>query len=498
MNEKIYGGIYKKWPNEDTMAYIMSPMMSFVESRLTESYLIETIAHNHMLFKSGIVPKDISIKILSSLLGFYKNKETFFDSASWDIHENCEKKLREKIGEESWWFHVARSRNDQSTTDQKIFMKTELLKITDNLNWLCTVLLAKATEYNNTIMPGYTHLRIGTPSSFGFYLQSYLVQILECQKMLQHNYEITDISPLWAGNSYGVNWPIDTNMTAKNLGFAQPFLNSLSAINSRWIHELHMLAPLLSVMLILSRMMEDIIIWSTEEFGFLKIAEDYTTGSSIMPQKMNPDIAEKVRSKIAVVAANFNQIIYSLKWTSSWYNRDSAETKTAIVNSLSEIKDSIKITEKMLDGIVPCEEFMKLNLKPALATKLADFLVSRFNIPFRTAHKIIGSSLSEAKLDINALTVEMVNQMIQIYTKKDFVITQSDFDDIFTVDNCLYDYTYQGTPNPDLMLRVNEILSECIESNTHWLTTKNNVFYASIENLMNDVHAIVQESPSND
>lgn len=152
----------------------------------------------------------------------------------------------------------------------------------------------------------------------------------------------------------------------------------------------------------------------------------------------------------------------------------------------------------MLDGIVPCEEFMKLNLKPALATKLADFLVSRFNIPFRTAHKIIGSSLSEAKLDINALTVEMVNQMIQIYTKKDFVITQSDFDDIFTVDNCLYDYTYQGTPNPDLMLRVNEILSECIESNTHWLTTKNNVFYASIENLMNDVHAIVQESPSND
>ncbi len=487
MEEKIYSWIYKNWPNKDTLNFIMCPMTIFVEQELTKSYLIETIAHNYMLMKTWIVPKEIACKILKTLVEFYEDNENLYDSTLWDIHESFEKKLKEKIWEDAWWFHVARSRNDQCTTDQKIFMKIEILKIVENLNNLCKVLINKTNKYNDVIMPGYTHLRIWTPSSFWFWLQSYLVQILECQNILQNNYEVVDSCPLWAGNSYWVNWQIDTNLTASNLGFSKTFLNALSAINSRWIHELHILSPLLNVMLILSRMMEDIIIWSSEEFNFLKIAEDYTTGSSIMPQKMNPDIAEKIRSKISTVAANFNQILFCLKWTPSWYNRDSSETKTAIINSLKEIKDSIEITAKMLESIIPNEEKMKLNIKPALATKLADFLVFKFNIPFRTAHKIVWFSLSKVSLDINNLNVSILNNSIKKFTQKNFKISTNNFNKIFDVKNSLKDYKYKGTPNPNFVSEVNEILLKSIKSNKKWWNYKNNNFYNSINNLLKEV-----------
>lgn len=491
MNDKIYSWIYKTGPGKDTLNYIMNPMSAFVENQLSKYYLLDTIAHNYMLYKQNIVPKNISKKILSSLLDFYDNYDTFFSPDLWDIHENCEKKLYFKIWDDAWWFHVGRSRNDQVTTDQKLFIKESVLEIMTDLNLLTTNLKNKSEENINVIMPWYTHLRIWTHSSFWFWFQSYLVQILENINILKETYDITDVSPLWAGNSYWVNWPLDTKMTTSDLGFSKQLLNSLSMINSRWIYELQILSPLLNIMLIISRMMEDIIIWSTDEFWYIKLWEKYTTWSSIMPQKMNPDVAEKLRSKISIVVASFNQIILSLKGTPSWYNRDSADTKIAIVNSLNEVKDSISIVSKMIETIEPQEKNMKKFLMPAFATKLADYLSYSFKIPFRLSHKIVGGAILEVWNQVEKLDFKIVNKLILKYWFTDFKITKNEFDKIFSIENALLEYKYLWTANPKYVQEVNEELEKNIGINRKWFDVKSNNYNESHKELLMKVKNMI-------
>lgn len=475
-NSKIYGGVYTKGPSKKTDLFIMDPTMTVLENKLAPYYLLETIAHNLMTAKQGIVPKKSAIKILQGLLNLLKkaNNGLLVNPIDGDIHENVEKTLSASIGEDAGWFHIARSRNDQAVVDQKLFTKKYLIDIFEELNKLEDILLKKADIYKDTIMPGFTHMRSAMPSSFGFWWQSYLVQIMDLNKVLKTVFEVYDKCPLGAGASYGVNWKINPKFTAWKLGFSKPLNNALSAINNRGIEDANVISQLSILLIVLSRMMEDLIIWSLPELNYVAISEEFTTGSSIMPQKMNPDIAEKIKSKSAKLIANLNHVLIAMKGTPSGYNRDSAESKIAIIASLEEALSTISIASDMLAKVVANPDEMKKGVIPSLPTKLADELVKSLQIPFRIAHKIVGKTVGQVHGNIKNISPKIVETAIKEITGKDIVINQELIDDVFSIENGLKQYQYVGSAGPAFIYTVNDELEKEVKFLSAWTKNQKN------------------------
>ncbi|PIQ72825.1 argininosuccinate lyase [Candidatus Roizmanbacteria bacterium CG_4_10_14_0_2_um_filter_36_35] len=488
-NSKIYGGIYTKGPSKKTDQFIMDPTMTVLENKLTPYYLLETIAHNLMTVKHGIVPKKSAKKILQNLLKLLDQAKNgqLVDPLIGDVHENVEKILTESIEEDAGWFHIARSRNDQSVVDQKLFTKKYLLDILEELNKLENILWKKTELYKEVVMPGFTHLRSAMPSSFGFWWQAYLDQILDLHKVLKSIFEIYDKCPLGAGASYGVNWKINPKFTAQKLGFSKPLNNALSAINNRGIEDANIISQLAIFLTILSRMMEDLIIWSLPELNYVVISEEFTTGSSIMPQKMNPDIAEKIKSKSAKLIANLNHVLIAMKGTPSGYNRDSAESKIAIIASLEETLSTILIANEMLAKVAPNPEVMKKGVISSLPTKLADELVKKFKIPFRTTHKIVGKTVSLANGNILKINNKTVEKAIKEITEKEITIDQKLVEDVFNVKNALKQYQYEGSAGPEYVSKVNKKLNKKIESLNIWVKKQKNKFIKAEQDLYEEV-----------
>jgi len=488
-NSKIYGGIYTKGPSKKTDQFIMDPTMTVLENKLTPYYLLETIAHNLMTVKHGIVPKKSAKKILQNLLKLLDQAKNgqLVDPLIGDVHENVEKILTESIEEDAGWFHIARSRNDQSVVDQKLFTKKYLLNILEELNKLENILWKKTELYKEVVMPGFTHLRSAMPSSFGFWWQAYLDQILDLHKVLKSIFEIYDKCPLGAGASYGVNWKINPKFTAQKLGFSKPLNNALSAINNRGIEDANIISQLAIFLTILSRMMEDLIIWSLPELNYVVISEEFTTGSSIMPQKMNPDIAEKIKSKSAKLIANLNHVLIAMKGTPSGYNRDSAESKIAIIASLEETLSTILIANEMLAKVAPNPEVMKKGVISSLPTKLADELVKKFKIPFRTTHKIVGKTVSLANGNILKINNKTVEKAIKEITEKEITIDQKLVEDVFNVKNALKQYQYEGSAGPEYVSKVNKKLNKKIESLNIWVKKQKNKFIKAEQDLYEEV-----------
>lgn len=485
-NNKIYGGIYNSKPSSKTDKFVMDSFQLEAERDISKWYLIETLAHNLMLAEEKLVPANASRKILTELLGFIKNfdRETYIDPSIGDVHENTETKLKKLIGNEAGWVHVARSRNDQVATDQKLFLKSSLNSIFSLLTDLVEVLIKQSNNYKDDVMPGFTHLRVATPSTLGFWFQAYAVQIMDELKILKNIYDVQDKSPLGAGTSYGVNWPINTKLTSSLLGFAKPFDNSLAEINSRGINELHVLSILSSTLTILSRMMEDIVIWSMPELGLISIGEEYTTGSSIMPQKQNPDIAEKVRSKVSNTVGYLLSVLISIKGTPSGYNRDSADTKINITRAIAEFKSTIEIVTTLSSSIKPNIENMKLPIQTALATKLADELCRQYQIPFRQTHEIVGASIRKAGGNVGNISNKIIEESIGEVTNLSISLPENFVNYIFNVENSLTQYQYKGSPNPKFVMEVNEDLVNYLCQIRDWITKETNKFESSIINLI--------------
>ncbi len=469
-NTKIYGGIYSQGPSKKTDLYIMDQQMTLLENKLAPYYIKETIAHNLMTAKQGIVPKKSAKKILKNLLSLLGPAKTgsLVDPAVGDVHENVEKILTDSIGEDAEWFHIARSRNDQATTDQKLYTKKYLLDIFDELGKLEYILLNKSDQYKDTVMPGFTHMRSAMPSSFGFWWQAYLDQVLDLHKVLKSVFEIYDECPLGAGASYGVNWKIDPSFTAPMLAFSKPLDNALSAINNRGIEDANIISQLAILLTILSRMMEDLIIWSMPELDYVHISEEFTTGSSIMPQKMNPDIAEKIKSKSSKLIANLSHVLIAMKGTPSGYNRDSAESKIAIMASLEETLGTLSITCDLLEKVSPNSESMKRGVISSLPTKLADVLVSKLHIPFRTAHKIVGKTVSLVKGSIKDIDKATVEAAIKDMTDKEMFIDQGLIDSALNTQEALDQYQYEGAAGPSYVQAVNTKLKQAIKNLCSW------------------------------
>lgn len=492
-NQKIYGGIYTRGPSKKTDQFIMDPTMTVLENKLAAFYLWETTAHNLMTAKQNIVPKEIAKKILKGLLTLLKKaeNESIVDPVIGDVHENVEKKLTELIGENAGWFHIGRSRNDQTIVDQKLFTKKFLLDFFEELSKLEFILLKKSELYKETIMPGFTHLRSAMPSSFGFWWQSYLDQTLNLHKVLKSIFEVYDKCSLGAGASYGVNWKIDPKYTADKLGFSQPLNNALSAINNRGIEDANIISQLAIFLTVLSRMMEDLIIWSLPELNYVSISEEFTSGSSIMPQKMNLDIAEKIKSKSAKLIANLIHVLVAMKGTPSGYNRDSAESKIAIMASLEETLSTILITNDMLSKVIPNPDEMKKGVISSLPTKLADELVKKFQIPFRTAHKIVGKTISLVKGNISKITPNIVIIAIKEITGKELKVTQGIIDSVFNVENALKQYQYKGSAGPEYVSKVNKKLEIKIQELSKWCLKNKQIFDQAQEQLFQEVNQFI-------
>lgn len=492
-NAKIYGGRYNKGPSKKTDLFIMDPTMTVLENKLAPYYLMETIAHNLMTAKSGIVPKEIAKKILQNLLKLLKDTKTkqLIDPSIGDVHENVEKLLNDSLAEEAGWFHIARSRNDQCVVDQKLFTKKYLLDIFGELNKFESVMLQKADLYKDTVMPGFTHMRSAMPSSFGFWWQSYLDQTLDFHKVLKTVFEVYDKNPLGAGASYGVNWKINPQFSTKLLGFSNSLTNALAAINNRGIEDTAIISQLAIFLTVLSRMMEDLIIWSMPELNYIAISEEFTTGSSIMPQKMNPDIAEKIKSKSAKLIANFNHVLVAMKGTPSGYNRDSAESKIAIMASVEETFSTLSIANEMLVKIVPNPEAMKKGVISSLPTKLADEIVKKFKIPFQTAHKIVGKTVGLVSGDVLKITNQTVQKAIKEVLGKELNINQQLVDDVFNVENALKQYQYEGAAGPKYITKANKKLKKKILTLSDWGNSQKQSFIGSQENLIKEVNKFI-------
>ncbi|BAQ25033.1 argininosuccinate lyase [Streptococcus troglodytae] len=394
-NHKLWGGRFEaglaQWVEE------FGASISF-DQKLAEFDLKGSIAHASMLGKKGIIsPEDAAtIKAgLEDLLAEYKAGQLKFDVSNEDIHMNMESLLTAKIGPVAGKLHTARSRNDQVATDMHLYLKAKLDEVIEKLANLRAILVDLADKHVHTIMPGYTHLQHAQPISFGHHLMAYYNMFTRDSERFVFNLKHTDLSPLGAAALAGTTFPIDREMTAQLMGFAEPYSNSLDAVSDRDFI-LEFLANASILMMHMSRMCEEIISWCSHEYQFVTLSDTFSTGSSIMPQKKNPDMAELIRGKSGRVYANLFGLLTVMKSLPLAYNKDLQEDKEGMFDTAETITVALDILTGMLSSMTVNATHMAESTEKDFsnATELADYLASK-GLPFRQAHEIVGQLVLE-------------------------------------------------------------------------------------------------------
>lgn len=352
-----------------------------------------SLAHVKMLEKTGILDAadvDQIVAGLEKLEQQLQKGELEFSTVNEDIHMNIEALLTDEIGPVAGKLHTARSRNDQVATDFHLYMKHQLPKVLDRLHDLETVLVEKASENVETIMPGYTHLQHAQPISYGHYLLAYYQMFKRDMERFEFNMQHTDISPLGAAALAGTTFPIDREYSAKLLGFSDVYHNSLDAVSDRDF-VLEFLSNASILMMHLSRFCEEIVSWSSYEFKYLSLSDQFSTGSSIMPQKKNPDMAELIRGKSGRVYGNLMGLLTVMKGIPLAYNKDLQEDKEGAFDTVNTVLMSLHVFTGMLATLTVNEDRMAHATTNDFsnATELADYLANK-GIPFRQAHAIVG------------------------------------------------------------------------------------------------------------
>ncbi len=371
-----------------------------------------SIAHCKMLMKQGILEKEEGEKIIDGLNQILQEieKGTFeFKVENEDIHMNIEAKLIELIGDIGGKLHTARSRNDQVATDVKLWLKKRIKEIQNLLRKLLDVIVSKAEKDINVIIPGFTHLQIAQPILLSHYYLAYFQMFKRDYLRLENCFNLMDECPLGAGALAGTTFNIDRFYTSELLGFKKPTDNSLDSVSDRdFIAEFIFCCAV--IMAHLSRISEEIILWNSQIFNFLELPDSMCTGSSIMPQKKNPDIPELIRGKTGRVFGNLNTILTILKGLPLAYNKDLQEDKEPLFDTVKTVNDCLEIFIEFFKKIKPNKEIMRYwsDKGFSTATDIADYLV-RKGIPFRKAHKITGEIVAyciDNNKSFNDLTIE--------------------------------------------------------------------------------------------
>lgn len=387
---KLWGGRFKEGTNKLVNDFNSSIN---VDCRMYKEDIKGSIAHSKMLGKQGIIPKESAKKIEDGLVELLKrlnSRAIEIDLTSEDIHSFTEGILTYYIGDSGKMLHTARSRNDQVTLDLKLYLKSYINDIIRDILDLEEVLSLKAKENTKTIMPGYTHMQKAQPITFSHHLLAYSEMFKRDIKRLLDDLERLDEMPLGSGALATSTYPIDREFVAKELGFKNITLNSLDSVSDR-DYAIETLSCLSIIMMHLSRFSEEIIIWCTNEFNFIELSDEYSTGSSIMPQKKNPDVAELVRSKTGRVYGDLMTLLTVMKGIPLAYNKDMQEDKECLFDALDTVSVSIKTFTGMINTMKVNKEAMKLSCKGGFtnATDVADYLV-KSGLTFRSAHEIVG------------------------------------------------------------------------------------------------------------
>ncbi|MBI5572992.1 MAG: argininosuccinate lyase [Elusimicrobia bacterium] len=359
--------------------------------KLTKYDIFGSIAHTKMLGNCGIIPKNDSKKIingLNSILKDFVNGKLKFTGE--DIHTSIETELKKRIGNVAGKMHTARSRNDQVVLDVRLYLKDELKIIVEKIDKTIGTIKNVAQKNLSVIMPGFTHLQNAQPVLFSHWFLSYGWMLKRDKERFLDCYKRVDVMPLGAAAFAGTEFPIDRNFVAKELGFSKISENSVDTVSDRDFL-IEFLFDCSIVSMHLSRLAEEIIIWSSQQFGFIKLSGQFTTGSSIMPQKKNPDFAELIRGKTGRTYGNLISLLTVMKGLPLSYNRDMQMDKEPLFDSVETIKNILDVLSEMINTVKINSEKMLSSCKNGfiLATDVADYLTSK-SMPFRTAHNIVG------------------------------------------------------------------------------------------------------------
>jgi len=387
---KLWGGRFAAGTADSVEAFTAS---IDVDSRLYRHDIAGSIAHAKMLARQRIIPARDARKIVRGLKRIEREIDSgkfVFSSADEDIHMNIERRLSEKIGAAGRKLHTARSRNDQVALDMRLFLRDEVALIIETLQMLQRELTGVARKNLDVIMPGYTHLQRAQPVRFAHHLLAYYEMFERDRKRLSSCLERINVLPLGAGALAGTSFPIDRHYVARLLNFPRVSKNSIDTVSDRdFILEFVSTAAILFVHL--SRLAEELVLWSSQEFGFVELPDRYCTGSSMMPQKKNPDVPELVRGKAGRVFGHLQALLTIMKGLPLAYNRDLQEDKIPLFDTVDTVKMSVGIMAEVLHGMKVRKDRMLTAAQDGFmnATDLADYLVER-GIPFRDAHAISG------------------------------------------------------------------------------------------------------------
>jgi argininosuccinate lyase len=409
-SNQMWGGRFASGP-----AAIMEAINASIDfdKKLYAQDIRGSIAHSEMLVQTGIISAEDQKKIADGLNTILSEIEagTFeFSKKLEDIHMNVEARLADLIGPSAGRLHTARSRNDQVAVDFRLWVKEELQRTAIALSGLIEAFLVRAEEHAATVMPGFTHLQTAQPVTFGHHCMAYVEMFARDLSRVRDAIERMDESPLGAAALAGTGFPIDRHMTAKALGFREPTRNSIDSVSDRdFALEFLSLGAICATHL--SRLAEEIVIWSTPQFGFIRLSDQFSTGSSIMPQKKNPDAAELVRAKTGRVNGNLIALLTVMKGLPLAYSKDMQEDKEAVFDAA----ETLDLMIAAMTGMVSDMTINTASMKKAAgsgystATDLADWLVREAGLPFREAHHVTGRAVALAeqkKVALERLSLE--------------------------------------------------------------------------------------------
>ncbi len=393
---KLWGGRFQK--ATDALVDDFNSSIRF-DARMYKQDIFGSMAHAEMLGKQGIIPKDdadLIVKTLGEILEDIENGKVEFLVDAEDIHMNIETILIERIGDVGKRLHTGRSRNDQVALDLRMYLRDEAEGLTSELKETVSVLLNLAEKHTNTIMPGYTHLQKAQPVTFAHHVMAYVSMFLRDLDRLKDAKKRINVMPLGSGALAGTTYPLDREFVAEKLGFSAISRNSMDGVSDRDF-AIEFLSWLSVLMMHLSRFSEELVLWSSHEFAFVEMDDSYSTGSSIMPQKKNPDVAELIRGKTGRVYGSLMALLTTMKGLPLAYNKDMQEDKEAVFDALDTVKMCLPVFRNMVATMKINESTMRKGATGGFtnATDLADYLVKK-GVPFRESHKIVGNIVAKA------------------------------------------------------------------------------------------------------
>jgi argininosuccinate lyase len=417
-SNKLWGGRFSEEAHPLLEDYTASVHL---DCRLAPHDIRGSIAHAKMLHKIGLLPSQEKNALVRGLKEIEREieKGTFrFDFSLEDVHMNIEARLTEKVGEVGKKLHTARSRNDQVALDFRMYVKDEIAEVAMRLWMLEEVLLGLAEENCDIILPGYTHLQQAQAVLFAHHILAYLCMFERDKERLRDAYRRTDVMPLGSGALAGTSIPIDREFVAKELGFSQLSDNSMDAVSDRDF-AIEYLSALTLLGVHLSRLAEELVLWSSSEFGFIEIGDAFCTGSSMLPQKKNPDIAELARGKTGPLLGNLVSLVTTMKGLPLSYNRDMQEDKRPVFESTDIVKETLEVFAAMMETVKVKKERVARAMKGGYlqAVDFAEYLVKK-GLPFRESHNIVGKLVAyaiEKKKGLDSLTGEELRQFSSLF-----------------------------------------------------------------------------------